>query len=265
MKEKIVLSVNSLQVYFSIKQGLFRRSTKLLKVVDNISFNLYSGKTLAILGESGCGKSTIAKAILSLIKAKSGTVFYENTNLLKLNSKHWRSIRKDLQIIFQDPFSAMNPKLEIKDILIEGLRIHNICPKEKYHQYIDDLLEKVGLPVEYKNRYPHEFSGGQRQRICIARALSVNPKVIICDEPTSALDVSVQAQVLNLLKDLQKKHSMTYLFISHDISVVKYMADYVAVMHLGKIVEYGSSEDILTNPKHPYTKLLLKSVPVMQQ
>ena len=262
-----ILTVKNLQVYFPVKKGIFRKTVSQVKAVDGIDFNLIVGETLALVGESGCGKSSIAKAILGLIdEPVSGEVLYETKNLLGLSTKEWRKIRADIQIIFQDPFTSLNPKLRIVEILQESL---SLTGKYKTRAAalikIDELLTQVGLDPEYKWRFPHEFSGGERQRLCIARALSVEPKIIICDEPTSSLDVSVQAQILNLLKNLQREHKLTYLFISHDLSVVNYLADRIAVMYLGRIVETGLATEVLSNPKHPYTQTLLSAVPTINQ
>lgn len=256
-----VLHVENMQVYFPIKEGLFRRTTGYIKAVDDVSFTLYQGQTLAIVGESGCGKSTVAKAVLALLPQAQGKVEYDQRNLLQLPPEQLRKYRSDLQIIFQDPYSSLNPKLQIVASLDEGMRIQNTLTKEQRYAKIDELLLQVGLLPEHKWRYPHEFSGGERQRICIARALTVDPKIIICDEPTSSLDVSVQAQVLKLLLKLQQERNLTYLFISHDLTVVNVLAHYVAVMKQGKIVESGLAQEVIQNPQNNYTKTLLAAVP----
>lgn len=256
-----LLKVDNLKVHFPIQKGLLKRTVGYVKAVDGVSLALDSGKTVAIVGESGCGKTTMGRAILQLISPNAGTINYQLEDLMACSSKRLHELRRDLQIIFQDPYSSMNPRMMIFDILAEGIRAHNIVAENDIEDFIDKVLEKVGLPVEAKFRYPHQFSGGQRQRVCIARALCVQPQVIICDEPTSALDVSVQAQILNLLRDLQYSDGLAYVFITHNISVVSYIADEVAVMYLGRIVEYGSVQDILTSPKHPYTQALLAAVP----
>ncbi len=261
-KQRILLDIKDLRVYFPVKSGILRKTSGYVKAVDGITLQIQAGETLALVGESGCGKTTIGKAILSLIEAFSGKVYFAGQSVYDLTSKQLQSLRSDLQVVFQDPFSSMDPRQRIGDIIAEG-----ICAQGKtfttlqIQERVTQLLLQVGLEVEHQDRYPHEFSGGQRQRICVARALALDPKLLICDEPTSALDMSVQAQVLNLLKDLQRKRNLAYLFITHDISVVGYMADYVAVMYLGKIVEYGKTKDILSSPQHPYTQALLSAVP----
>jgi len=257
-----ILSVRALQVHFPIKKGLLRKTVGYIKAVDGIDFILHTGETLALVGESGCGKTTAGKALLSLVEGARGEVIYNKQNLLELSDKNWRPLRSDLQIIFQDPFSSLNPKLMLINSLEEGLKLHNkaMLRIERLAK-IDILLQQVGLKPEHKWRYPHEFSGGERQRLCIARALTVDPKIIICDEPTSSLDVSIQAQVLTLLQDLQQQHNLTYLFISHDLAVVSLLAHRLAVMYKGSIVEHGYTAEILANPQHAYTKSLIAAVP----
>ena len=257
-----LLKVDNLKVHFPIHKGLLKRVAGYVYAVDDVSIDVKKGQTLALVGESGCGKTTLGKGILQLIKPTGGIVDFEGADLTSMNESQLRSRRKDFQIIFQDPFSSMNPRMMVGDIIEEGMIAQNILsPVEDRKAKVASLLEQVGLRAEYRNRYPHEFSGGQRQRICVARALAVNPKLIVCDEPTSALDVSVQAQILNLLKELQEELDLTYVFITHNISVVAYLADEVAVMYLGRIVEKGRVEDVLDNPQHPYTKALLSAVP----
>lgn len=256
-----ILSVADLKVYFPIKQGILRRTVDYIKAVDGISFKLYSGQTTAIVGESGSGKSTVAKAILNLLPQIQGSVEYAGQNLLSLTQNEWRAFRSDLQIIFQDPYSSLNSKLRIIASLEEGMKLHGKFTQTERYAKIDQLLQQVGLNPEYKWRYPHELSGGERQRVCIARALTVDPKIIICDEPTSSLDVSVQAQILKLLIKLQQERNLTYLFISHDLTVVRLLAHSVAVMKEGKIVEHGSTEQVLQAPQNSYTKALLAAVP----
>lgn len=261
-----ILSVRSLKVHFPIKEGLLRKTVDYIKAVDGIDFTLHAGETLALVGESGCGKTTAGKALLSLVEGASGEVIYNRQNLLQLSERDWRPLRSDLQIIFQDPFASLNPKLMIIDSLEEGLKLHyKQRSRADRLAKIDSLLLQVGLKPEHKSRYPHEFSGGERQRICIARALTLDPKIIICDEPTSSLDVSIQAQVLTLLQDLQKQHNLAYLFISHDLTVVSLLAHRVAVMYQGSIVEHGITSEILNNPQHPYTKSLIAAVPKINQ
>ncbi len=269
LKKETLLKISELKVHFPIQKGLFKKTVGYVKAVDGISLAIDAGKTVALVGESGCGKTTTGKAILQLIRSISGSIFFGDVDLTQLTGEDLRKKRKDFQIIFQDPYSSLNPRMMVRDIIKEGMAAQKIsnesmdsstsrCDEEST---IDRLLDDVGLPAQVKNRYPHEFSGGQRQRICIARVLAVNPKLIVCDEPTSALDVSVQAQILNLLKRLQEKLGLAYLFITHNISVVEYFAQEIAVMYLGRIVEYGLVEEVLENPKHPYTRALLSAVP----
>ena len=256
------LVVKDLKIHFPIKKGLLKRTVGHIKAVDGVSFELKPGTTTALVGESGCGKSTLGKGLLKLLPLTAGDVVYQGKNLSELSEKEFRPYREQLQIIFQDPFSAMNPRMLVGAMLEEGVRalIPNMNNLE-LELLTDGLLEKVGLDPAVKSRYPHEFSGGQRQRLCIARALAVKPSVIVCDEPTSALDVSVQAQVLNLLQELQREQGLSYLFISHDLSVVSYLADTIAVMYLGRIVEYGSVQEVLNTPAHPYTQALIDAIP----
>jgi len=262
LEPKDSLIVNNVKIYFPIKKGLLKRTVGHIKAVDDVSFELKPGTTTALVGESGCGKTTLGKGLLKLLPLTAGEVIYQGQNLAELSEKEFRPYREQLQIIFQDPFSAMNPRMLVGAMLEEGVRA--LKPKMssiELELLTDGLLEKVGLDPTVKLRYPHEFSGGQRQRLCIARALAVNPSVIVCDEPTSALDVSVQAQVLNLLQELQREQGLAYLFISHDLSVVSYLADTVAVMYLGRIVEYGSVQEVLNTPAHPYTQALINAIP----
>jgi len=262
--EDLLLQVDELKVHFPVHKGLFRRLTGHVKAVDGVSLLIRKGHTLALVGESGCGKTTAGKGLLQLLPVTSGEVVYNGVDLCAQSSSSMRSLRSDLQIIFQDPYASMNPRMLVGDIIAEGMIAQNICKtRQQRNDITKQLLKQVGLPEDSVNRYPHEFSGGQRQRICIARALAVNPKLIVCDEPTSALDVSVQAQILNLLQKLQSELQLSFLFITHNISVVEYLAHEVAVMYLGRIVEQGSVDEVLHSPKHPYTQALLSAVPVI--
>jgi len=260
---KILLKIRDLKVYFPIKKGLFQRTVGYIKAVDSVSLSIPKGKTLALVGESGSGKSTIGGAILRLLDITDGNIYYKGIDITNLSQEELMPYRSRIQIIFQDPYSSLNPRMSVGEIIREGIVSLNIEPQDRYtqNQVIEDLLERVGLEKEHFYRYPHEFSGGQRQRIGIARALAVKPKLIICDEPTSALDVSVRSQVLKLLKKLQKEEDLSYLFITHDLSIVPSIADEVAVMKDGKIVEQGLVDEIMQNPKEAYTKRLLNSVP----
>lgn len=260
-----LLDVMGLKVHFPIHKGLFKRVVGHVRAVDDVSLAIAAGKTLALVGESGCGKTTVGKGILQLIRPTAGTVKLNGEELTTIAKDVLRKRRRDIQIIFQDPFSSMNPRMMVADIIEEGMIAQGVGgDKTQRQQRIDDLLQQVGLSSEIKHRYPHEFSGGQRQRICIARALAVEPKLIICDEPTSALDVSVQAQILNLLKELQNTLGLSFLFITHNLSVVEYLAHEVAVMYLGRIVEQGGVQDVLQHPAHPYTRALLSAVPTIE-
>nr|WP_320166110.1 ABC transporter ATP-binding protein [uncultured Methylophaga sp.] len=256
-----ILQVNDLKVHFPIKKGLFQRTIGAVKAVDGLSFELRSAETLALVGESGCGKTTVGKGILQLVPVTSGNVIFQKQTLNRLSSIALRSARASMQIIFQDPFASMNPRMTINNVIKEGMLTSSIKDPALQEAKVDELLLRVGLRTDIKHRYPHEFSGGQRQRICIARALAAEPELIICDEPTSALDVSVQAQILNLLRDIQHEFGLSFLFITHNISVVDYLAHRVAVMYLGRIVEQGTRDEVLNNPKHPYTQALLAAVP----
>ena len=256
-----LLKVKNLQTWFPIKKGLLQKTVNNVKAVDGVSFSINKGETLSLVGESGCGKTTVGKTLLRLIQATGGEVLYNGTDILSLNNQKLLDYRRKMQIIFQDPANSMNPRMLVRDIIAEGIRSFKLMPESKIQARVGELLEKVELSPEVMMRYPHEFSGGQRQRICIARALAVEPEFIVCDEATSALDVSVQASILNLLKDLQKELGLTYLFITHDLSVVEYLSDRVAVMYLGEIVDEADSETLFSNPKHPYTQALLNSAP----
>lgn len=232
------------------------------KAVDGVSFNVPYGQTLGIVGESGCGKSTMGRSILRLHEITSGKVFFEGRDITSLKGKDMRALRPQMQIVFQDPYSSLPPRMPVGEIIGEAVKVHGIVPRSEYREYIISIMRKCGLQDFYFDRYPHEFSGGQRQRICIARALALNPKFVVCDEPVSALDVSIQAQIINLLNELQDKYKLTYLFISHDLSVVEHISDTVGVMYLGNLVEYGAKEDIFRNPLHPYTKALFSAIPI---
>ena len=256
-----LLKVKHLKQYFPIKGGVFGRTVNHVKAVDDISFEINEGETLSIVGESGCGKSTTGRAILRLEEPTSGEIEFDGKDLLALNKRQMREMRKELQIIFQDPYASINPRQTVRQILNEAMQIQNVLPPEKREDRMMELLDIVGLGSHQLDRFPHEFSGGQRQRIGIARALSVDPRLIICDESVSALDVSIQAQVLNLLKQLQRDFNLTYLFIAHDLGVVRHISDRVIVMYLGKIVEIADKKSLFDNPKHPYTKTLLSAIP----
>ena len=260
-----LLQVADLKVHFPIHKGIFKRVAGYVYAVDGVSMSIPQGCTQALVGESGCGKTTVGKGILQLIRPTAGSVQFEDTELTTLKGRQLRKRRSDFQFIFQDPYSSMNPRMMVGDIVEEGMIAQGIGnSKQERRARVDELFRQVGLSPEQAQRYPHEFSGGQRQRICIARALAVNPRLIVCDEPTSALDVSVQAQILNLLKDLQNSLGLSYLFITHNLSVVSYLADRVAVMYLGRIVEEGAVAEVLEAPLHPYTRALLSSVPVIE-
>ena len=260
--QRRLLSVRDLRVHFSEpKNGGFGHPVS-IHVVNGVSFDVFQGETLGLVGESGCGKTTLGRALIRLgHSVVTGKIEFEGQEITILGNREFRSLRKQIQMIFQDPFGSLNPRLTVGQMLEEVLLVHNIARGNTARKRIDELLDIVGLNREYFNRYPHEFSGGQRQRIGIARALAVNPKFIICDEPVSALDVSIQSQIINLLKDLQRDLGLTYLFIAHDLSVVEYISDRVAVMYLGKIVEIADSTELYANPKHPYTKALLSAIP----
>ena len=257
-----VLEVINLKQYFPIKAGLMQRVVGHVKAVDGISFTINSGKTMGLVGESGCGKTTAGKTIVRLNEKTDGDVLFYGFNIYDISRREMRKIRPKMQMIFQDPYSSLSPRLPVSEIIGEAVREHNIVPENEHDDYIDDIMKSCGLEPYHKDRYPHEFSGGQRQRICIARSLALNPSFIVCDEPVSALDVSIQAQIINLLKDLQEKYKLSYLFISHDLSVVEHISDDVGVMYLGNLVEYGSKADIFKNPLHPYTQALLSAAPV---
>jgi oligopeptide/dipeptide ABC transporter ATP-binding protein len=256
-----ILEVKNLKKYFPITKGVFSRVVNHVKAVDNISFYIKTGETLGLVGESGCGKTTISRVILQLTEPTEGEVYFEGTDVFSLKGDALKKLRKNMQIIFQDPYSSLNPRLSVGSIIAEGIGAHKIARGKEKKKIVDDLLEKVGLSASHYNRYPHEFSGGQRQRIAIARALSLNPKLIICDEPVSALDVSIQAQILNLLATLKKDFSLSYLFITHDLSVVEHVSDRIITMYLGEIAEIADTGEFYSNPLHPYTISLLSANP----
>ena len=256
-----ILEVRHLRKCFPLKKTITGKVTSELIAVDDVSFKLKPGETLGIVGESGCGKTTLGRAVLKLHQPTSGQIIFEGKDITDYNSAKMRDIRKKMQIIFQDPYSSLPPRSTVGGILSEPVMVHNIVPKDEVKDYVLNLMEKCGLRDYYYERYPHEFSGGQRQRICIARALSVNPSLVVCDEPVSALDVSIQAQIINLLKQLQQDLNLTYVFISHDLSVVKFISDKIGVMYLGAMMEFGSKKDIFENPLHPYTKALFSAIP----
>ncbi len=260
-KEALV-QVKNLKKYFPILRGVLRRQVGAVQAVDSISFNIFEGETLGLVGESGCGKSTAGRAILQLLKPTDGQVFFRDQELTNLSRSEMRKVRRDMQIIFQDPFSSLNPRMTVGSIISEPLQIHNIGDSDIRKERMIQLMELVGLNPYYVNRYPHEFSGGQRQRIGIARALATNPSFIVADEPISALDVSIQAQVVNLLDDLKEELNLTYLFIAHDLSMVRYISDRVAVMYLGRIVELSDESTVFKKPFHPYTQALLSAIPI---
>jgi oligopeptide transport system ATP-binding protein len=260
---EVLISVRDLVKSFPIRGGLLSREVASVKAVSGVSFDIRRGETLGLVGESGCGKSTLGRSILRLIEPTSGQIFYKGQELTELGSSELRRLRRRMQIIFQDPYASLNPRMTVEEILGEPLDIHKLArTKAERRERILKLLDLCGLRREAISRYPHEFSGGQRQRICIARALAVEPEFIVCDEPVSALDVSIQAQIINLMRDLQKELGLTYLFIAHDLKVVEHISTRVAVMYLGKVVEMSSAEDLYSNPKHPYTRALLSAIPV---
>lgn len=257
-----LLEVENLKVYFPVRKGVFSSVTGYVRAVDGVSFAIPKGKTLSLVGESGSGKTTAGRAILGLIKPSEGRAVFDGIDITALPRAELRKLRKRMQLIFQDPYGSLNPRMTVYSVLAEALSVHGLRSKEKRPERVAELLSLVGLPPEASNRYPNEFSGGQRQRIGIARALAVEPELIVADEPVSALDVSIQAQILNLLEDLQEELGLTYLFIGHDLSVIEHISDYVAVMYLGRIVEIGPTEAIFDHPVHPYTRALMSAVPV---
>lgn len=267
-EEKLIkqplLEVNNLKKHFPITKGIFSKEVGAVKAVDGLSFTINKGETLGIVGESGCGKSTAARMIIRLIESSEGSIRLEGQEISEINGKELRAIRRDIQMVFQDPFASLNPRWTVKRTLLEPMKVYGIGKQKDRVKKVYDLLNQVGLDESYADRHPHEFSGGQRQRIGIARALVLNPKLIIADEPVSALDISVQSQVINLLQDLQEEYDLTYLFITHDLSVVEHIADRVAVMYLGKIVELADKEKLFNNPLHPYTEALISAAPEVE-
>ncbi len=259
---EVLVDVQNLKKYFPIKRGIFSKTIGNVKAVDDVSFKINKGETLGLVGESGCGKTTIGRTILRLIEPTGGRVMFEGKDVTTMDNKALKQVRKDMQIIFQDPYSSLNPRMTVGGMITEILKYHELAEGEKAEKRVEEILEKVGLSKLHARRYPHEFSGGQRQRIGIARALSVEPKFIVCDEPVSALDVSIQSQIINLLQDLQNELGLTYLFISHDLSVVEHISDRVSVMYLGQIVEVANCDELYKNIKHPYSEALLSAVPV---
>ncbi len=262
MQKTTLLEVKNLKKYFVVDTTFFGKPKAHLKAVDDVSFTLEKGKTLGIVGESGCGKTTMGRTILRLHDITDGEVWFNGQEVSRLSNREFDKLRPNMQMIFQDPYASLSPRLTVGEIIGEAALQHGLVDKANYRQYVLDVMKTCGLQPHYFERYPHEFSGGQRQRICIARALALKPELVICDEPVSALDVSIQAQIINMLKDLQKKLGLTYVFISHDLSVVKHISDEVGVMYLGSMVEYGSKERIFNNTLHPYTKALFSAVPV---
>ena len=257
-----ILEVKNLKKYFPLNRNFFGKPQTYLRAVDNVSFGVKKGQTIGVVGESGCGKTTLGRTILKLYDSDGGKIWFDGKDLTEIKRNKMNDLRVDIQLVFKDPYSSLPPRMTVGSIISEAVKVHNIVPKEEVQSYTLKIMEQCGLQPSYYDRYPHEFSGGQRQRICIARALAVKPKLVICDEPVSALDVSIQAQVINLLKKLQNEMDLTYVFISHDLSVVKYITDQILVMYLGNMMEYGDTDEIFDNPLHPYTKALFSAVPV---
>ncbi|MDJ0753231.1 MAG: dipeptide ABC transporter ATP-binding protein [Ardenticatenaceae bacterium] len=261
-RRKVIIQVNELKKYFPVRSGLLQRVSAYVKAVDQVSFHIYEGESFGLVGESGCGKTTVGRTILRLLPATDGEVIFDEQNIFDYNSSQLKQMRRDMQIIFQDPYSSLDPRMPVGESIAEGLKVHTKKNSQERFDIVVEMLTRVGMRADHARRYPHEFSGGQRQRIGIARALALRPKFIVCDEPVSALDVSIQASVLNLLKELQADFGLTYLFIAHNLSVVEHFSDRVGVMYLGKMVEMASRENLFRNPLHPYTQALMSAIPV---
>ena len=260
--KKDILVVQNLKTYFPVRSGVFQRISAWVKAVDDVSFTVKEGETFGLVGESGCGKTTVSRSILRLIPTNGGSVFFDGQDVFNLRSNELKALRRNMQIVFQDPYSSLDPRMPVGDIIAESLLIHGVKDRKQRNAIVQEMLAKVGLNPYHAHRYPHEFSGGQRQRIGIARALALNPRFIVCDEPVSALDVSIQSQILNLLKDLQREYGFSYLFVAHDLSVVEHISDRVGVMYLGKLVETATREQLFGEPLHPYTRALMSAIPV---
>lgn len=260
-QDNLIVTASNIKKYFPVKSGIFSRTTEFVKAVDDVSLRIERNKTLGLVGESGSGKTTLGKTLIRLLKPTEGKILFNETDITGMKGSELRPLRRDMQIIFQNPYGSLNPRMKVESIISEGITLHNTVPKKERRDYVVNLLNEVGLNSDVLGRYPHEFSGGQRQRIAIARSIALKPKFIVCDEPVSALDVSVQAQIINLLEELQENYGLTYLFIAHDLRVVKHISEHVAVMYLGKIVEKAESDEIYRNPLHPYTKILISAIP----
>ena len=258
----VLLQVEHLKKYYPLSTSPLSFEKGYVKAVDDISFTINVGETMGLVGESGCGKTTVGRTLLRLYEATDGRVLFEGKDIFKVGKREMNRLRADMQMIFQDPYSSLNPRIPVSEAIAEAVRVHKIVPDKEVKDYVIHIMEVCGLQERHKDRYPHEFSGGQRQRICIARALALKPKFVVCDEPVSALDVSIQAQIINLLRELQQKRNLTYLFISHDLSVVEHISDSIGVMYLGGLVETGETKDIFENPLHPYTKALFSAIPM---